>query len=51
MELRVLRYYLLAAGEENITKAAELLHEQSAAAMSGMLRRKGCLTDRKKGLG
>lgn len=26
MELRVLRYFLLAAREENITKAAELLH-------------------------
>ena len=26
MELRVLRYFLMAAREENITKAAELLH-------------------------
>ena len=26
MELRVLRYYLTVAREENITKAAELLH-------------------------
>lgn len=26
MELRVLRYFLAAAQEENITKAAELLH-------------------------
>ena len=26
MELRVLRYFLLAAREENITRAAELLH-------------------------
>ena len=26
MELRVLRYFLMTAREENITKAAELLH-------------------------
>ena len=26
MEIRVLRYFLMAAREENITKAAELLH-------------------------
>ncbi len=26
MELRVLKYFLMAAREENITKAAEILH-------------------------
>ena len=26
MEIRVLRYFLMVAREENITKAAELLH-------------------------
>lgn len=30
MELRILRYFLAVAREENITKAAELLHNHAA---------------------
>lgn len=33
MELRVLRYFLMVAQEENITKAAALLHFDSANAV------------------